>query len=181
MMDRQATPKYSLTDFDHILSIIQSESFQDIEGHWNSMLLEQCYGSDTPLKRSIHGLYALKHPQYGIIYIGKGKPIFRRIRSHYKATLKKGHEKAPAWRYFFELINSEITLYWFEVDHADLFLGEQYREALERLLQIKYKPLFDRLFSQLGYKEVEGFEERIKQYLSLITSPENQLVFSKPK
>jgi hypothetical protein len=153
-----------LTDFDRILSVVLSESFQNIEEHWNSMLLEKCRDYELPLERDINGLYALKHPRYGIIYIGKGKPILRRVRSHYKAT--QGVEHAPAWREFFKLINTDITVYWYSIDHPEPFIAEQYREALERLLQIKYKPLFDIIFSQLGYREVEDFDRKIQEYIA---------------
>jgi hypothetical protein len=123
------------------------------------MPLAACYSATLSLDKRISGVYALKHPRYGIIYIGKGKPIFRRIRSHYKAT--QGREKAAAWRQFFSFINSDITIHWYDVDHSDFFIGERYREALERILQIKYQPLFDIIYSEVGHKEVADFERRI--------------------
>jgi len=138
-----------------------AQNFQEIEKYWNSMSLVEYATPDNRLGKSVNGLYALKHPQYGIVYIGKGKPIFNRIKSHYYAT--KGKEKAPAWKQFFEYVTDDITVYWFEVDNTDPIIGEQTREVLERLLQIKYKPLFETLYRKGMRKELPDIDQAVKE------------------
>lgn len=96
--------RIEMDTFEHVLSVINSEKFQDIEKYWSMMPLVECATKSNKLNKSVHGLYALKHPKYGIIYIGKGKPIFKRVLSHYKAT--QGIEKAPAWKQFFSKKNN---------------------------------------------------------------------------
>jgi hypothetical protein len=153
-----------MNDFQYILSQVNTESFSDIEGHWQSMKLGQCITPELSLDKKINGLYALKHAKYGIIYIGKGKPIFNRIKSHYYAT--KGKEKAPAWKQFFEYMTDDMTVYWYEVNHLDEVVGEQAREVLERLLQIKYKPLFEIIYKNGIRKELPDINGAVNEFLA---------------
>lgn len=137
-------------------------AFSEIEAHWQSMPFKQCITSDMPLGRQINGLYALKHPRYGWIYIGKGKPISGRIKSHYSAT--QGLEKSPKWKQFFEyMTDDQLMVYWYEADYEDGFRGEKIREILECLLHIRYKPLFETLYKKGMRKELPDIEQAVKE------------------
>lgn len=147
-----------MSNFEWIQSLINDPSFYEIKENWQSVPLFDYHKVDKKVK----GLYALAHPEFGIVYIGKGNPLWNRLKSHFKAT--QGHEKAECWKQFFEHnhFNSGLIAYYYPLDCNDLAVSEQCREALERILQIKYKPLFDRLYPKGNHKLIEDLEEKIK-------------------
>lgn len=64
-------------------------------------------------------------------------------------------------------MTDDITVYWFEVDHADPIIGEETREVLERLLQIKYKPLFEIIYKKGLRKELPDIEQAVNEFLKV--------------
>ena len=150
-----------MTDFQKIVSIINSATFQEIEQYRQSVDLLKLCQSKTHFDQRINGIYALWHSQYAFIYIGKGKPIFHRLKCHYLAT--QGKEKAPSWKQFFEHINTDIKVYWYEYDNPDVVIAEYCREALERLLQIKYEPLFEAVYPKGNRKAVPDLQDFLRK------------------
>ncbi|HVB03134.1 MAG TPA: GIY-YIG nuclease family protein [Chitinophagaceae bacterium] len=133
--------------FEKTLALINDKSIQNIK-KWKRFALNQWKNAELKNKPKpmINGLYAMWNKTCGCIYIGKGKPIKGRINSHYNAI--NGIEKAKAWKEFFEheMIKKEITIYWYCIDDDNDYLAERQRQSLERLLQIKYEPLFERMY-----------------------------------
>jgi hypothetical protein len=86
------------------------------------------------------GLYAYKKDGK-LLYIGKGKPLLNRLKSHYRESLKQQKEptRAKRWYDFFSKHSGQITIYWIEVE------GESTRMILEILLHKYYKPAFNKI------------------------------------
>ena len=150
--------KIPMNNIKRLLSIVNNPDKLDIK-KWKSFPLSSVEAQRHDLSKSINGLYALNHDQWDIIYIGKGKPIYNRLKSHYKAT--KGFEKAAAWKQFFSYFSDNLTAYWIKVDDDNRIVGEQYRKVLELILQVKYEPIFERLYPDKKNKAISDFEIRL--------------------
>ncbi|MBT3245186.1 MAG: hypothetical protein HN352_18725 [Bacteroidetes bacterium] len=63
------------------------------------------------------GLYAYKMGKE-YIYIGKGKPIFNRLKSHYRESFKEPRKdgKGGRWNAFFSQYIGELSIYWIPVE-----------------------------------------------------------------
>ncbi|MER0442056.1 GIY-YIG nuclease family protein [Emticicia sp. W12TSBA100-4] len=132
-------------ELEEILQIINSDEFINVEENWQNIdltkLEEKRKTSD--LKKS--GVYALYNENYGFIYVGKAKKIYDRLKSHNEAT--KGNEKADCWREFFMAITGNIVGYWYPLESKNNAQKEESaRQILERLIQIKYEPIFDKIY-----------------------------------
>ena len=92
-----------------------------INGNWNS-----------------DGLYAYKRGSE-IIYIGKGQPIFNRLKSHYREAFRavSGDTKDKRWHRFFSSNTGKLTIYWIPVE------DEATRKILELALHEHFKPTFE--------------------------------------
>lgn len=147
-----------MINFEKIQKLINDPLFFNIKENWQSVPLSNYQIIDKKTK----GLYALAHTEYGIVYIGKGNPIYNRLKSHFKAT--QGQEKAECWKQFFEhqYFKSGLTAYYYPIDSNKLAVSEQCRQALERILQIKYQPLFDTLYPKGNHNLIENLEDKIK-------------------
>ncbi len=88
-----------------------------------------------------NGLYAIfDGPE--CLYIGVGRPIWSRIKSHYKAA--KGKDSAIRWVQFFSQYQKPLTIYWKRLDgFEDDRVGDRVRELVEHILQSRYLPLFE--------------------------------------
>jgi hypothetical protein len=120
------------------------------------------------LDRNAKGLYALANSEFGIVYIGKGNPIFNRLKSHFRAT--EGKDNAECWDQFFtnNRFKSGLKAYYYQVDCTDdTVVSEKYREVLERVLQIKYDPLFDRLYPKRNHRRIENFEDKVSSFRTI--------------
>lgn len=150
-----------MNDFQAALQITNDPIFYNIQENWISIPLDAILASRIAFADQDIGVYALFHPKYGCIYIGKGASIFNRLKSHYKATC--GKERSECWKQFFEAVNSEITAYWFpiKINLANEDANENLRQALERLLQIKYVPLFDRLYKRGNRNRINDLEQAL--------------------
>jgi hypothetical protein len=94
-----------------------------------------------PNYKTINGLYSFFDGDK-CLYLGKGRPIWKRIKCHYDAA--QGHDKARRWCDFFSQYRHCVTVYWLEFDPlSDDRDNDQLRSVLEYLLQRKYQPLFD--------------------------------------
>jgi len=145
----------------HLLDPGRELSFLNVENEkWNSFPLESIDDPTSHLDKSINGLYALTDSEGKILYVGKGKPIYGRLKSHRKAT--KGIEKAPAWRQFFRHFSKGIRAHWLEVDDADPSAGERLRKSLEQILCLRFNPLFDELYPKRKSKAIRNFIQRLE-------------------
>jgi hypothetical protein len=66
-----------------------------------------------------------------VLYIGKGKPIFNRVKSHYIESYREvgGDTKDKKWHRFFSKYNGPITVYISEIER------EVDRRIVEMILQ----------------------------------------------
>jgi len=86
----------------------------------------------------INGLYLYKRNDE-IIYIGKGKPIYNRIKSHYRESFQEvsGDTKLKTWHKFFSAYLGNLKLYIIEIKE------EKDRKIIELMLQKIYQPSFE--------------------------------------
>ena len=72
------------------------------------------------------------------MYIGKGKPIFNRVKSHYIESYREvgGDTEDNRWHRFFSTYNGPITVYVSEIER------EADRKIIEMILQEFHKPVF---------------------------------------
>lgn len=80
------------------------------------------------------GIYIFSDCNQNILYIGKGAPIYNRIRRHFAKMKKtciagKRHE-------FFQEIQTPITIYWVEIEQPEK------REIVEHMLSYTLEPAF---------------------------------------
>jgi len=64
-----------------------------------------------------NGLYAYRLKN-AWLYVGKGKPLFERLKIHYQSCHKQvsGDTKDQRWHRFFKEYCGELTVYWIEVE-----------------------------------------------------------------
>jgi hypothetical protein len=73
-----------------------------------------------------------------VLYIGKGKPIFNRIKSHYIVSYREvaGDNQNQTWHRFFSTYNGPVIVYASEIER------EADRKIIEMILQEYHKPVF---------------------------------------
>ena len=90
---------------------------------------------------NVSGIYAIFNGEE-CLYIGKGAPIWQRIKSHYKAS--KGLDKNVRWTNFFKQYQIKLKVYWVEYQYLEnKTLDDKLRELFEYTLQAKYGPIFN--------------------------------------
>ena len=84
------------------------------------------------------GLYAYKQGSE-LLYVGKGRPIFNRLKSHYRESYEPvpGDTKDQRWHRFFSAHTGDITIYWISVE------DETSRKIFELALQAHSQPSFE--------------------------------------
>ncbi len=88
-----------------------------------------------------NGLYAIFDGSK-CLYIGIGRPIWSRIKSHYNAA--KGKDSAIRWVQFFSQYQKPLNVYWKSLDGFENDrVGDRVRELIEHILQDRYKPRFE--------------------------------------
>ena len=87
----------------------------------------------------ISGVY-LYERRGEVLYIGKGKPIFNRLKSHYIESYREvgGDTKDKKWHRFFSKYNGPVTAYVSEIRR------EADRKIVEMILQEFHKPVFSK-------------------------------------
>ena len=79
------------------------------------------------------------------LYIGIGRPIWKRIKDHYYASKTKINPKFNKWIEFFDQNQSKLTIYWTEFTGSEnKKQGDKLREVIENILELKYKPEFEK-------------------------------------
>jgi hypothetical protein len=89
--------------------------------------------------KRISGVY-LYERKGEVLYIGKGKPIFNRVKSHYNESYREvsGDTKTKKWHRFFSKYNGPITVYISEIGR------EADRKIVEMILQEFHQTVFSK-------------------------------------
>ncbi len=118
--------------------------------NWNSFKLNHCLPENFQMKKAQYsyikeqvgdksGIYVYKKDDE-YLYIGKAKPLFKRIKDHYIESFKpipEGTEpKNSRWDRFFSEHSGEIEIYWKE------FETEEERQLIEIILTKLLNPKF---------------------------------------
>lgn len=140
-----------MNEFESIADgILKFKEKSDIEKEWNSFHLN--FSTPFECKKEIYnkinqeigktaGLYSIFDGK-DCLYIGTGKNIADRIKSHYKAA--QGKDNAKRWNEFFRENNGINTIYWTEFNIGqNQKQSHKIREIIENILEIKYKPKFE--------------------------------------
>jgi len=146
----------SNADFKNLLLIINGNAYNDLD-NWKSFSLSDLESQKDELK--VGGVYAIKAQNEEVLYIGKAKYLYDRLKSHLKATEKL--ETAPAWKQFFEYFDNNLIALYFPITTFSEGASEHARQILERMLQVKYSPLFNKIYGR-GHKVIDDFEGFIK-------------------
>ena len=133
-------------------TIRESQTHLDIQ-QWQSFVLDLSVEFDRrreiwahikdsiPNHKTTNGLYAF-FAGNDCLYIGKGRPIWRRVKSHYHSSHHS--DKAHRWVEFFSQHQTKVTVYWLDYSpFEEHSIDDQLRGNLEFFLQRKYQPLFD--------------------------------------
>lgn len=151
--------EFNVNDFDKLLKILSDPKNLDIHGNWKVFPFQEILKFKNSIDKP--GIYAITDKNGQILYIGKAKSVYNRLKSHFNAT--QGKEKAEAWAQFFEYFNSDLKAFYFLTDSISNKNLENVNQALERILQVKYNPLFDQIYSLKGKKSIEDFKDRLRQ------------------
>lgn len=94
--------------------------------------------------KPFNGLYLYERNDE-IIYVGKGKPIYNRIKSHYRESFQEvsGDTKLKTWHKFFSKYSGFLKLYIIEIQE------ENDRKIIELMLQKIYDPTFESFREEL--------------------------------
>ncbi|WP_018394763.1 GIY-YIG nuclease family protein [Bacillus sp. 37MA] len=110
---------------------------------WNSINMPYTKTANTPVSLDFiqhqlgttAGIYLFKSANDEILYIGKGAPLFKRIKSHYN-KLSIENTRSKRIQYFQSMEQKHPTIFWLEInDQAD-------RELVEHMLAYTLKPLY---------------------------------------
>lgn len=86
--------------------------------------------SHVPAKK---GVYVYINQQEEVLYVGKGSPIKKRVKSHYEKLSKSNTNKRIA---FFQDNMGIVNIYWVEIEE------QEERELVEYLLVYLLKPKY---------------------------------------
>lgn len=148
-----------MSDIDHLLKIISDPRTLDIYNHWPCFPLDDIKKQVGALNKP--GIYAITCPNAQVLYIGKGRSVYNRLKSHFNATQKK--ERAEAWAQFFEYFDSNLKAHYLLTDKISDATVEKANQAIERVLQVKHNPLFDQMYNSKGKRRIDDFKGRLKE------------------
>ena len=89
--------------------------------------------------KGINGIYVYKNTNGEVLYIGKGKPIINRLKSHYWRSFgepRDPKDRSYHFTIFFSSNQGDVEIYYKELEDEDN------RVLVENLLQRIYKPKF---------------------------------------
>lgn len=88
--------------------------------------------------RHFGGIYIYRNEFNEILYVGKGKKLGFRLRSHYRESYRSvpKHSKAKRWYHFFSTNRGKLKVYWKTVK------SERERKIIEQMLEYVLKPKF---------------------------------------
>lgn len=91
---------------------------------------------------NVSGFYAINDDKE-CLYIGIGRPIWNRIKSHYYSSQEK--DKAIKWVNFFKEYKRNLKIYWKEFTVSEnRKIDDKVRLLIEAVLTEKYDPKFER-------------------------------------
>jgi len=84
-----------------------------------------------------NGLYVYEKDGI-ILYVGKGKSLFDRIKNHYISSYQEvsGDTKNKKWHRFFSSNQGKLRIYWKELE------DEKTRQVIEKMLDYILEPTF---------------------------------------
>lgn len=84
------------------------------------------------------GLYAYFNASGQLLYVGKGAPIWGRIKSHYRESFEAvpGDTRTHRWHRFFRRHAGKLTVFWLPLD------DEADRRIIEKMIERVEQPLF---------------------------------------
>ena len=95
-----------------------------------------------------NGIYAYFSSKNECLYVGKGKPIYKRICSHWReAHAKTFRSKAQDWFLFFGKKTEKLNLYILEIE------DELDRQIIEKMLIRVLNPSFEKYKKQFALKK----------------------------
>lgn len=111
--------------------------------HQNPDGIEEQKEVETEIKTAIgnsDGIYIYTDNTGSVLYVGKGKPIWKRAVSHYRESFRRvpGDTKDQRWHRFFSANQGMLNLHWRQID------AESDRRIIELMLQDILAPTFDR-------------------------------------
>lgn len=155
--------KTSSTEIDKIIRALAEFKPQlDILNTWEKIELDFSCSDIDKNRKIIKSFFNDKIGFYAIfdmnecLYIGIGRPIWKRIYSHYKAA--NGFEKQQRWSDFFQSYRKSLSVYYQEFKvSATTRLDDKIRMLLESILEAKFEPAFEftRLSSEIKLLAVE--------------------------
>lgn len=84
-----------------------------------------------------NGLYVYKKDRK-TLYIGKGQPLFKRIKDHYRLSYEElACDRSGKWHRFFSTNQGKIRIYWKEEKNEDV------RQIIEKMLSYTLNPKFN--------------------------------------
>lgn len=85
-----------------------------------------------------NGLYMYTTFHGEILYIGKGKPLWNRLWSHYLESFQSvsGDTKNQRWHRFFSSHQGRLLVRWIELE------DEALRQIVEQILTVQFRPSF---------------------------------------
>lgn len=87
---------------------------------------------------NVNGLYVYMNQSGQVLYVGKGKPVWNRVYSHYLESFKQvPGDKSGKWFRFFSSNQGTVKVFWIEVE------GEAERRICEAMLSLFVSPQFD--------------------------------------
>ena len=131
------------------LDLLKKEKIIPVQENWNLFVIEHPGSKPdnnsereqiAKIKKEVGtkaGLYCYYNNNNRCLYVGKAKPLFNRIKSHYKESFTENAGRGHQWNSFFGNNTGMLNLYWIEIEDEDL------RVIIERLIAFLEKPQFE--------------------------------------
>lgn len=126
--------------------LLEIEKWQNFELDFSipveeKIIIFQKIKSNIENFKNVVGIYAIFDGDT-CLYIGQGKRIWERIKSHYQAS--KGLVSNKRWVGYFEQYQKNLKIFWIEYNKLnEPVLDDKLRGLFEHVLQIKYNPIFN--------------------------------------
>lgn len=102
---------------------------------------------------NISGFYAI-YDDKECLYIGIGRPIWNRIKSHYYSSQEK--DKAIKWVNFFKEHKRNLKIYWKEFTASEnKKIDDKVRLLIEAIITERYNPKFEREYKNLAQQQFD--------------------------
>jgi hypothetical protein len=86
-----------------------------------------------------NGIYLYKDASDKVLYIGKAKPLYSRIYSHYRESfITVPGERKGVWDEFFANHSGQLTVFWMKIN------SERERHILEQMLEVVLGSVFEK-------------------------------------